>query len=71
VYFPLERHFEQNRHVAHRLDRYRAGCRMSFADSPPAVIAAAIAQELGREVGYLPVAANGAARAAASIAELL
>ena len=71
VYFPLERHFEQNRHVAHRLDRYRAGRRMSFADSPPDVIAAAIAQELGREVDYLPVAADGAARAAASIAELL
>jgi hypothetical protein len=71
VYFPLERHFEQNRHVAHRLDRYRAGRRMSFADSPPDVIAAAIARELGREVDYLPVAADGAARAAASIAELL
>ena len=71
VYFPLERHFEQNRHVAHRLDRHRAGRRMSFADSPPEVIAAAIAQELGREVDYVPVATDGAARAAASIAELL
>ena len=43
----------------------------SFADSPPDVIAAAIAQEIGREVDYLPVGADGAARAAASIAELL
>jgi pimeloyl-ACP methyl ester carboxylesterase/predicted glycosyltransferase len=71
LYFPLERHFEQNRHVAHRLDRYRAGRRMSFADSPPDVIAAAIAQEIGRDVDYRPVAADGAVRAAASIAELL
>jgi UDP:flavonoid glycosyltransferase YjiC (YdhE family) len=71
IYFPLERHFEQNRHVAHRLDHYRAGRRMSFADSPPDVIAAAIAQEIGREVDYRPVAVDGAARAAASIAELL
>jgi pimeloyl-ACP methyl ester carboxylesterase/predicted glycosyltransferase len=71
LYFPLERHFEQNRHVAHRLDRYGAGRRMSFADSPPELIAAAIAHEIGREVDYRPVAANGAARAAASIAELL
>jgi UDP:flavonoid glycosyltransferase YjiC (YdhE family) len=71
VYFPLERHFEQNRHVAHRLDRYGAGRRMSFADSPPDVIATAIAQELGREIDYPPVPADGAARAAASIAELL
>jgi UDP:flavonoid glycosyltransferase YjiC (YdhE family) len=71
VYFPLERHFEQNRHVAHRLERHRAGRRMSFADSPPDVIAAAIAQEIGREIDYRPVPAAGAARAAASIAELL
>src|SRR5262249_4420706 len=71
IYFPLERHFEQNRHVAHRLDRHGAGRRMSFADSPSDVIAAAIAQEIGREVDYRPVPADGAARAAASIAELL
>ena len=25
LYFPLENHFEQNFHVAHRLDRYGAG----------------------------------------------
>ncbi|MGZ4182310.1 MAG: alpha/beta fold hydrolase [Solirubrobacteraceae bacterium] len=71
VYFPLERHFEQNRHVAHRLDRHRAGRRMSFADSPPDVIAAAIAQEIGGNIDYRPVASDGAARAAASISELL
>ena len=71
LYFPLERHFEQNRHVAHRLDHYRAGRRMSFADSPPDVIAAAIAQEIGREVDYRPVTTDGAARAASLIAELL
>jgi pimeloyl-ACP methyl ester carboxylesterase/predicted glycosyltransferase len=71
LYFPLERHFEQSRHVAHRLDRHRAGRRMSFADSPPDAIAGAIAQELGRDVDYRPVPADGAARAAASIAELL
>ena len=71
IYFPLERHFEQNRHVAHRLDRHRAGRRMRFADSPPDAIATAIAQEIDREVDYRPVTADGAARAAALIAELL
>jgi len=35
------------------------------------VIAAAIAQEIGREVDYLPVETDGAAKAAALIAELL
>ena len=32
LYFPLKNHFEQNFHVAHRLDRYGAGRRMEFAD---------------------------------------
>ena len=71
IYFPLERHFEQNRHVAHRLDRHGAGRRMSFADAPPDAIAVAIAEEIGREVAYRPVTTGGAARAASLIAELL
>jgi pimeloyl-ACP methyl ester carboxylesterase/predicted glycosyltransferase len=69
LYFPLKHHFEQSFHVRHRLERYRAGRRMDFDDAPPEAIAAAIAQEIGREVEYRPVAADGAARAAALIAE--
>ncbi len=71
IYFPLKHHFEQNFHVRHRLDRYRAGRRMDFDDSPPEAIAHAISQEISRDVDYLPVASDGAARAAATIAELL
>jgi UDP-N-acetylglucosamine:LPS N-acetylglucosamine transferase len=71
IYFPLKHHFEQNFHVRHRLERYRAGRRMEFDDSPPEAIAAAIAQEITREVDYRPVVADGAARAAAMIADLL
>jgi pimeloyl-ACP methyl ester carboxylesterase/predicted glycosyltransferase len=71
LYFPLRNHFEQSVHVAWRLDRYRAGRRMDYATSPPEVVAAAIAAELGRQVDYRPVATDGAARAAAAIAELL
>jgi predicted glycosyltransferase len=71
LYFPLEQHFEQNRHVAHRLDRYGAGRRMSYATSDPDVIAEAIAAEIDRPVTSQPVAADGAARAAALIAELV
>ncbi len=71
IYVPLERHFEQNLHVRHRLERYGAGRRMEWRDSPPDAIAAAIAQEIGRDVDYRPVATDGAARAAALIAELL
>jgi pimeloyl-ACP methyl ester carboxylesterase/predicted glycosyltransferase len=71
LYFPLRHHFEQNFHVRHRLERYGAGRAMDFAADGPDEIAAAIAAEIGREVDYLPVDPGGAARAAASIAELL
>jgi pimeloyl-ACP methyl ester carboxylesterase/predicted glycosyltransferase len=71
MYFPLKHHFEQNLHVRHRLDRYRAGRRMDFDDATPDAIAQTIAQEIGRDVDYRPVASDGAARAAATIAELL
>ena len=30
IYFPLARHFEQNLHVRHRLERYGAGRRMDY-----------------------------------------
>jgi pimeloyl-ACP methyl ester carboxylesterase len=71
IYFPLRHHFEQSFHVRHRLERYHAGRRMDFDASTPEAIAAAIADEIGREVEYRPVARDGAARAAALIAELL
>jgi len=71
LYFPLRHHFEQNFHVRHRLERYGAGRRMDFDADGPSEIAAAIAEEIGRDVDYRPVETDGAARAAALIAELL
>jgi len=44
---------------------------MEYAASTPDTIADAIAAELGRQVDYRPVETDGAARAAALIAELL
>jgi UDP-N-acetylglucosamine:LPS N-acetylglucosamine transferase len=71
LYFPLGHHFEQNLHVRHRLERYRAGRYMDYAAAGPADIASAIASEIGREVDYRTVATDGAARAAALLASLL
>ena len=71
IYFPLRHHFEQNFHVRHRLERYEAGRRMDFDDSSAESIAAAIAQEIGREVTYRDVEVDGAAKAAARLAELI
>jgi predicted glycosyltransferase len=71
LYFPLRNHFEQNRHVRHRLERYGAGRYMAFDESPPDVIARAIADEIDRPVDYRPVESDGAAKAASIIAEVL
>jgi UDP:flavonoid glycosyltransferase YjiC (YdhE family) len=71
LYFPLGHHFEQQVHVPHRLDRYRAGRRMDYADTGIERLAEAMAVEIDRPVDYLPVETDGAARAAALLAELL
>ena len=70
LYFPLKNHFEQNFHVAHRLDRYGAGRRMEFATSTPDMIADAMVDALRAPTLFKPVEAGGAARAAAMIADL-
>jgi predicted glycosyltransferase len=71
LYFPLRNHFEQSRHVRHRLERYGAGRFMDYSASPPEVIAQAIAEEIDRTIEYRPVESDGAARAAALIAPLI
>jgi pimeloyl-ACP methyl ester carboxylesterase/predicted glycosyltransferase len=71
LYFPLKNHFEQNFHVAHRLDRYGAGRRMEFATSAPDVIADAMVDALRAPTTFEPVEAGGAARAARMLADLV
>jgi pimeloyl-ACP methyl ester carboxylesterase len=71
IYVPLKNHFEQNFHVRARLDRYRAGRHMVYEDVQPDHLAAVISEEIGREVDYLDVETDGAAKAATMIAELI
>jgi predicted glycosyltransferase len=71
IYFPLQNHFEQTFHVAHRLRRYGAGIQMDFAASTPDMIADAMMLALSRSAKPKPVEADGARRAARMIAELL
>jgi predicted glycosyltransferase len=71
LYVPLRNHFEQTVHVRHRLERHRAGRRLSWEETAPDALAAAIAAEIGREVDYLPVDPTAATRAAALLAELI
>jgi predicted glycosyltransferase len=72
VYVPLRHHFEQNTHVRHRLERYRAGRRLDYdAACDPEALADAIVGALASPVDYRPVESDGAARAAALIADVL
>ena len=71
LYVPLANHFEQQMHVPRRLAQYRAGRRLDYAATDPESLAEAIVTELGRPVDYCPVETDGAARAAALLAELL
>jgi pimeloyl-ACP methyl ester carboxylesterase/predicted glycosyltransferase len=71
VYFPLRRHFEQNLHVRHRLERYGAGHAMDLATATPETIAHAIAAALEDGAQGAEVERDGAARAARLIAGLL
>lgn len=71
VSFPLRNHFEQQVHVRHRLERYGATRVMDYDASTPDDIAAAIAEAIDDRPSYLPVAPDGARRAATALADLL
>ncbi len=71
LYFPLGRHFEQQRHVRHRLQRHGAGVCLDYTHVDADDIAIALAQQLAATTNYLPVPSDGAARAARVIAELI
>jgi pimeloyl-ACP methyl ester carboxylesterase/predicted glycosyltransferase len=72
IYIPLQHHFEQNFHVRHRLERYRAGRCVTYDEArDPELLARAIADETAADVAYRPVETAGAERAATLLAELL
>jgi pimeloyl-ACP methyl ester carboxylesterase/predicted glycosyltransferase len=71
VYVPLRNHFEQNIHVRHRLGRYGAGRCVPWEQASPERLADELAGLIGTQPDYRPVETDGAARAAALLAELL
>ncbi|MHA6784191.1 alpha/beta fold hydrolase [Pseudonocardia saturnea] len=77
LYFPLAHHFEQQIHVPQRLAQYGApgtagaGRRMDYDATDPELLAEAMAAELRCPADYRPVETDGAARAAALLADLL
>ena len=71
LYFPLRNHFEQNFHVAHRLERYNSGRKMVYAKADPERIAEAMVSELTAPRRPHPVARDGAARVAHMLQDML
>jgi predicted glycosyltransferase len=72
LYVPLRHHVEQQVHVHHRLQNYRAGRRVEYDDvCDPEWLAAAIVDQIGTAVAFRPVEPGGAARASALLEELL
>jgi pimeloyl-ACP methyl ester carboxylesterase len=71
VYVPLRNHFEQNIHVRHRLDQYGAGRCVPWVEASPERLAEELAGLVGTTPSYRPVETDGAARAAALLADLL
>ncbi len=71
LYFPLEGHFEQRLHVAARLARLGAGVQLEYGEMTPERLAEAVIANIGREVNYPPIAADGANDAAQLLCSLL
>src|SRR5580765_7290950 len=71
LYFPLRHHFEQQLHVARRLDRLGAGIRLDFEHTSPEALGAAMLEHLGKPVHSAQMPLDGTDRAARLIAALL
>jgi UDP:flavonoid glycosyltransferase YjiC (YdhE family) len=71
LYFPLRNHFEQQLHVARRLDRLGAGVRLDYEGTSPEALGAAMLEYLGKPVHSAEVPVDGTNRAAHLIADLL
>ena len=70
LYAPLEGHFEQQRHVHHRLQRHRAGRRIEHSIEHED-LAEQLDAILGRPGNYVEVPHDGAERAAERLVTLL
>ncbi|MDD1747978.1 MAG: hypothetical protein LUQ16_09470 [Methanomassiliicoccales archaeon] len=64
LYFPILKHWEQNRDVARKCERYKAGVRMDYAKTTPESLCKAIQENIGKEVHYAKIPLDGAAKAA-------
>jgi UDP:flavonoid glycosyltransferase YjiC (YdhE family) len=71
LYFPLRHHFEQQLHVARRLDRMGAGVRLDYDRTSPEALGAAMLEHLGKPAHGVDMSLDGTDRAARLLAGLL
>lgn len=64
LYFPLEKHFEQEVGVASVCQRHRAGVRMAVSKTTPESLAETVLANLGKTVDYAKIRIDGADKAA-------
>jgi UDP-N-acetylglucosamine:LPS N-acetylglucosamine transferase len=70
IYFPVEGHFEQQLHVAPRLQRLNAGVKMQFSQTTPEILAEKIISNIGKKVNYPSIPLEGAKNAVKIIREI-
>jgi predicted glycosyltransferase len=71
VYVPLGQHFEQQRHVRHRLEHYGAGRSVDHAVMDAESLTEAVLEQLAAPCDYRPIPDDGALRAGALLADLI
>ncbi len=60
IYFPVEGHFEQQLHVAPRLERFNAGFKMQYSKTTPEMLAEKIISNIGAKINYPSIPLDGA-----------
>lgn len=71
LYFPIEGHCEQEKYVAGRLARHRAGVKMRLSETSPQQLAERVAANIERDTDYAEIPTEGARESARQIAKLL
>ncbi|MDD1772426.1 MAG: hypothetical protein LUQ09_05845 [Methanomassiliicoccales archaeon] len=71
IYFPLEKHLEQQIYVSKKLELMHAGTKMVASQTSPTQLAEAVMKELNRQVDYRTSGMNGVKGAAEEILGLM
>ena len=71
IFFPLENQYDQQIYIADRLARQGAGIKMRYYETTPKALADVIKNNIGKEVTWPLIRADGAEKAAKLIIEIL